>query len=87
MRTSFSKRDGQIKELLAEHGLTYEEAHPHARKVAGATSRQAKHQVPDGNRRGDWHAQCAADVTSALARCVHPGDGLAQRPSPQQIAD
>ncbi|MEU4540432.1 MobF family relaxase [Streptosporangium sp. NPDC023825] len=90
MRTRFFKRDGQIKELLAEHGLTYDEAHPHARKVASATSRQAKHRLPDGDRRADWHAQCAADgidATSTLARCIHHGEGLPPRPSAQQIAE
>uniref|UniRef100_UPI003F49147B MobF family relaxase n=1 Tax=Streptosporangium sp. CA-256172 TaxID=3240076 RepID=UPI003F49147B len=90
MRTRFSKRDGQIKELLAEHGLTYEQAHSHARKVASATSRQAKNRLLDGDRRGDWHAQCAADGIDAadvLARCTRPGEGLPQRPSAQQIAE
>ncbi|MEV4188819.1 MobF family relaxase, partial [Streptosporangium canum] len=89
MRTRFSKRDGQIKELLAEHGIAYGEAHPHARKVASATSRQAKRRTPDGDRRADWHAQCAADgvdAASALARCVHPGEGLPQRPDAAGIA-
>ncbi|WP_440088970.1 relaxase domain-containing protein [Streptosporangium sp. LJ11] len=48
MRTRFSKRDGQIKELPAEHGLTYEETHPHARKVAAAwaASRTPSHRPP-----------------------------------------
>ncbi|MFI6915389.1 MobF family relaxase [Streptosporangium sp. NPDC050284] len=90
MRTRFSKRDGQIKELLAEHGLAYDEAHPHARKVASATSRQAKHQLLDGDRRGDWHAQCAADGVDAAAvmtSCLHPGEGLPPRPGAQQIAE
>ncbi|MEV4251383.1 MobF family relaxase [Streptosporangium canum] len=89
MRTRFSKRDGQIKELLAEHGIAYDEAHRHARKVASATSRQARRRTLDGDRRAGWHARCAADgidAASALARCVHAGEGLAQRPDAADIA-
>ncbi|WP_031165887.1 hypothetical protein [Streptosporangium roseum] len=77
------------REHQAEHGIAYDEAHPHARKVASATSRQARRRTPDGDRRADWHAQCAADgvdAASALARCVHPGEGLLQRPDAADIA-
>ncbi|MEU4836151.1 MobF family relaxase, partial [Streptosporangium sp. NPDC023615] len=89
MRARFSKRDGQIRELLAACDMAYDEAHSHARKVASAASRQAKNPLLDGDRRGDWHAQCQADGVDAadvLARCVRPGEGLPQRPSAREIA-
>ncbi|GAA0829104.1 MobF family relaxase [Streptosporangium amethystogenes subsp. fukuiense] len=90
LRGRFSKRDTQVKALLAERGIAYEEAHQHARRVASATSRQPKHDaVAAGDLSANWHAQCAADGVDAAAvmvGCLHPGEGLPQRPSAQQIA-
>ncbi|MEU0480914.1 MobF family relaxase [Streptosporangium sp. NPDC006013] len=90
MRARFSKRDTQVKALLAEHGIAYEETHQHARRVASATSRQPKHDaVAAGDLAANWHAQCAADgidAAAVMASCLHPGEGLPPRPSAQQIA-
>ncbi|MFI6889939.1 MobF family relaxase [Streptosporangium canum] len=89
MRARFSKRDGQVKAVLASRGMAYESAHSHARRVASATSRQAKRDLAGGDLRADWHAQCAADGADAvaeLAGCLHAGGGLPQRPSPADIA-
>ncbi|MFB9712526.1 MobF family relaxase [Streptosporangium nondiastaticum] len=89
LRARFSKRDGQVKAVLAKHGITYESAHPHARRVASTTSRQAKHQAADGDLVADWHAQCAADGVDAaavLARCLHRDEGLPRRPDAADIA-
>ncbi|MER5627297.1 MobF family relaxase [Streptosporangium sp. NPDC002544] len=90
MRARFSKRDTQVKAVLAERGIAYEEAHQHARRVASATSRQPKGDaVAAGELSANWHAQCAAngvDAAAVMALCLHPGEGLPQRPSAQQIA-
>ncbi|MEV4753293.1 MobF family relaxase, partial [Streptosporangium sp. NPDC049248] len=90
LRGRFSKRDTQVKALLAERGIAYEEAHQHARRVASATSRQPKHDaVAAGDLVANWHAQCAADGVDAaavMAGCLHPGEGLPPRPGAQQIA-
>ncbi|MGW0586396.1 MobF family relaxase [Streptosporangium sp. NPDC002607] len=90
LRARFSKRDTQVKALLAERGIAYEEAHQHARRVASATSRQPKGDaVAAGDLSANWHAQCAADGVDAaavMAGCLHPGEGLPPRPSAQQIA-
>ncbi|MDP9850292.1 MobF family relaxase [Streptosporangium lutulentum] len=91
MRTRFSKRDGQVKAMLADHGMDYDATHQHARRVASATSRQSKQSsMADGAALvANWHAQCAADGIDAaaeLAACLHPGEGLPQRPSAEEIA-
>ncbi|MEV4245869.1 MobF family relaxase [Streptosporangium canum] len=89
MRTRFSKRDGQVKAVLATRGMDYADAHSHARRMASATSRQAKRDLAGGDLRADWHAQCAADGADAvaeLAGCLHAGEVLPQRPGPADIA-
>ncbi|MGV9600722.1 MobF family relaxase [Streptosporangium sandarakinum] len=89
LRARFSKRDGQVKAVLAAHGIGYDEAHPHARRVASTTSRQAKHQAAGEDLVADWHAQCAADgidAAAVLAACLHRGRGPARRPGPEEIA-
>ncbi|MEV6866669.1 MobF family relaxase [Streptosporangium subroseum] len=91
MRTRFSKRDGQVKAMLADHGMDYDSTHQHARRVASATSRQSKQSSAAGGDSlvANWHAQCAADGVDAaaeLAACLHPGEGLPQRPGAEEIA-
>ncbi|WP_327581620.1 relaxase domain-containing protein [Nonomuraea sp. NBC_00507] len=90
VRSLFSKRDGQVKALLAKLGTSYSQASREARKVASAESRQSRPaDQQEVDLRADWHRQCrAADVDAAalVHECRHGRAVLPERPSPQEIA-
>ncbi|MFG1949326.1 MobF family relaxase [Nonomuraea sp. NPDC048826] len=89
VRGLFSKRDGQVKELLARLGKPYDETSRQARKVASAQSRQRKqHDTDEVDLRADWRRQLAAEGIDAdtLVRACRQGGGLPARPSTEQIA-
>ncbi|MGV9386190.1 MobF family relaxase [Nonomuraea sp. NPDC003707] len=91
VRVLFSKRDGQVKALLAKLGTTYREASREARVVASAESRQARPaDQGEVDLRADWHRQCRAaevDAAALVQDCRHGRAILPERPSAQQIAD
>ncbi|MFC5820966.1 MobF family relaxase [Nonomuraea harbinensis] len=89
VRVLFSKRDGQVKALLARLGKPYDEASRQARKVASAESRQRKQDDTDEvDLRADWRRQLAAEGIDAdtLVRTCRQGGELPPRPSAEQIA-
>ncbi|MGI5274204.1 MobF family relaxase [Nonomuraea sp. CA-218870] len=89
VRVLFSKRDGQVKELLAQLGKPYEQASRRARKVAAAESRQHKRDdVGDVDLRADWLRQLSAEGIDAdtLIQASQQSAALPPRPSTEQIA-
>ncbi|MFI6713492.1 MobF family relaxase [Nonomuraea sp. NPDC050478] len=89
VRVLFSKRDGQVKALLARFGKPYDEASRQARKVASAESRQRKQDDTDEvDLRADWRRQLAAEGIDAdtLVRTCRQGGELPPRPSAEQVA-
>lgn len=89
VRVLFSKRDGQVKALLARLGKPYEEASRQARKVASAQSRQSKQgNVDEVDLRAEWQRQLTAEGidADALVRDCRQGAGLPPRPSAEQVA-
>ncbi|MCA2190628.1 MobF family relaxase [Nonomuraea cavernae] len=89
VRVLFSKRDSQVKALLARLGKPYDEASREARKVASAESRQRKQDdVDEVDLRADWRRQLAADGidADALVQGAREGAGLPPWPGAEQIA-
>ncbi|WP_181449333.1 MobF family relaxase [Nonomuraea aridisoli] len=90
VRALFSKRDRQVKALLAKLGTSYGQASREAKKVASAESRQARAtEREEVDLRGDWHRQCAAagvDAAALVHECRHGRAVLPERPSAQEIA-
>lgn len=89
VRVVFSKRDGQVKALLARLGKPYDEASRQARKVASAQSRQSKqNDVDEVDLRADWRRQLAAEGidADALVHACGQAAGLPPRPSAEQLA-
>ncbi|MFI7455446.1 AAA family ATPase [Nonomuraea sp. NPDC049714] len=97
LRALFSKRGGQAAaELLAAMGLddiavATTVASTAQRKAAGAKTRAAKDSVRAGpvDARTSWREQARAAGTEAAAltaACLAATPGLAQRPSPAEIA-
>ncbi|MGW4791807.1 MobF family relaxase [Nonomuraea sp. NPDC004297] len=88
VRTLFSKRDGQIKQVLAKLGISAGEASRETRKVASTQSRQRKNDATEAGLRADWHSQLAEvglDGSALVAAC-RSGARLPRRPSPEEIA-
>ncbi|MFI6705376.1 MobF family relaxase [Nonomuraea sp. NPDC050478] len=88
VRALFSKRDGQVKQILARLGFTAGEASRRAKMVASAESRQHRIDPGQAELRADWHRQLAAAGVdaAALVEACRSGAGLPARPSPAQIA-
>ncbi|MFC7591648.1 MobF family relaxase [Nonomuraea antimicrobica] len=88
VRMLFSKRDGQVKQVLAKLGISVGEASRETRKVASAQSRQRKPDAGEADLRADWHRQLAAAGLdgSALVDACRSGARLPRRPSPSEIA-
>ncbi|MBT2234431.1 MobF family relaxase [Nonomuraea sp. NEAU-A123] len=87
-RTLFSKRDGQVKQVLAKLGFAAGEASRQVRKVASTQSRQRKTDATKADLRADWRNQLEAagmDATALVAAC-RTGAQLPVRPSPAEIA-
>ncbi|MFD1547108.1 MobF family relaxase [Nonomuraea guangzhouensis] len=88
VRTLFSKRDGQVKQVLAKLGFAAGEASRRAKKVASAESRQHRTDPGQAELRADWHSQLEAagvDPVALVAAC-RSGARLPVRPSPAEIA-
>ncbi|MET8381702.1 MobF family relaxase [Streptosporangium canum] len=88
VRTLFSKRDGQVKQVLTKLGFAAGEASRRAKKVASAESRQHRTDPGQAELRADWHNQLEAagvDPVALVAAC-RSGAPLPVRPSPAEIA-
>ncbi|MEV0633271.1 MobF family relaxase [Nonomuraea wenchangensis] len=88
LRMLFSKRDGQIKQVLSKLGISVGEASREARKVASTQSRQRKTETAAADLRANWHSQVAAagmDGAALVASC-RSGARLPVRPSLEEIA-
>ncbi|MGR6913629.1 MobF family relaxase [[Actinomadura] parvosata] len=88
VRTLFSKRDGQIRQVLAKLGISVGEASRATRKVASTQSRQRKTDATEAELRSDWHSQVAAagyDGPTLVSAC-RSGARLPVRRSPEEIA-
>ncbi|MFI9598194.1 MobF family relaxase [Nonomuraea sp. NPDC052265] len=88
VRTLFSKRHGQIKQVLAKLGFSAEEASRQTHMVAATQSRQPKMDVTEAELRAEWHRQLKAvgvDATDLVAAC-RSGAQLPATPSPEEIA-
>lgn len=88
VRTLFSKRDGQVKQVLAKFGFAVGEASRRAKKVASAESRQRRTDPGQDELRADWHRQLVAVGVDpvALVEACRSGARLPARPSPAEIA-
>ena len=89
VRTLFSKRDGQVKALLAKLGTGYGEASRETNKVAAAESRQRQADREQVDLRADWQRPCqAADLDPAqlVDACRHGRAVLPARPSADVLA-
>ncbi|MEU6718619.1 MobF family relaxase [Nonomuraea sp. NPDC046802] len=88
VRALFSKRDGQVKHVLAKLGIASGEASRKAKKVASAESRQRRADPGQDELRADWHSQLAAIGVDpvALVEACRSGARLPEPPSPAEIA-
>ncbi|MEZ7132682.1 MobF family relaxase [Nonomuraea sp. AD125B] len=90
LRALFSKRGGQVAELLAAMGLDGSASTAQA-KNAAARTREAKDSAPAGpvDLRTSWAGQARAagvDPAALTAACLAAAPGLPERPSPEAIA-
>ncbi|MEU8251987.1 MobF family relaxase [Nonomuraea sp. NPDC048916] len=88
VRTLFSKRDCQVKQVLAKLGFASGEAPRRVKKVASAESRQHRTDPGQAELRADWHNQLEAagvDPVALVAAC-RSGAQLPVRPSVAEIA-
>ncbi|MCP2365763.1 conjugative relaxase-like TrwC/TraI family protein [Nonomuraea thailandensis] len=91
LRGRFSKRGGQVADLLKEMGLEVGSASTAQAKNAAARTREDKNSAPTApvDLRTSWAAQARAagvEPAALTAACVGAARSLPARPSPEEIA-